>query len=164
MSTVSVSFPVEAHVRRYLLKRYGSAHIAGKNSLLGKLVLDAITKNYVRQDNHIGPEYKYSVLIPELYYKMYGHSINYNTAQYLGDCCTCMFNEALYEHLDAKVSEGFKAMAALRNFLASYYITEDDVKIESVYKAYQRHCNMSIKSKKPPVTKVTRRSGKKKPK
>lgn len=145
--TVSVSFPVEPHVRKYLIKRYGSAHIATRKTLLGSLVLTSLEKTYVKQDKRIEPLYKYSVLIPEYYVNVIGHTLPRNTQQHLGECCTKLFNMAMFEFVDNEVWAGAKAMPTLKRFLNRYEITEDDMKFESLYRAYQRHCDDKIKQR-----------------
>jgi hypothetical protein len=149
---ISISIPVEPHVKRFLSKRYGAEHIATKVSFLGAQVLQALKKEYERP--HLPPEKKavysaeYKVLIPERYSNTNGHTVSLNNLLHLADAMDRFFTEAMFDHIDMQVQLGGKAMEVLRQFLAFYHISEDDVKLESLYKAYQRHCQMRIKSKK----------------
>lgn len=136
----SVSFPVEAHVRKFLIRSFGSAHVATKNTLLGMLVLHSLDNTYAKMDKEISDHFRYTVLVPEYYLNKCGHTLPRNTQHHLSEVCTRIFNMSLFEHLDLIAFEGKKVYPALRSFLKRYNITEDDMKVESLYKAYQRHC------------------------
>ena len=144
---VTVSFPVESHVRKYLNLRYGNVHIATKRTVLGSMIIHCLSEEYIKHSNRIEPNYKYSVLIPKDDFYRRGHSLTQNKQQYIGACCTRLFNEAMCEYLDMAVRDGKKALPSLKIFLKHYFISEDDVKVETLYKTYQRHCRMSIKAK-----------------
>ena len=169
--SMSVKFPVEKHVLKYLVKRYGSAHIATKKTLLGSLVLIALEKTYVKPDTRVENYFHYSVLIPEYYINVIGHSLPRNTQQHLGECCTKLFNMAMFEYVDNEVWTGKKALPTLKRFLNRYGITEDDMKFESLYRAYQRHCDDKIKqiadpelvAQLRPPEQAARKKGSKKP-
>jgi len=137
---ISVSFPVKAHVKKYLQRQYGSAHIATKTSILGMLVLGSLEKTYEKPDKKMPLFFSYSVLIPQGYLNRVGATLPRNTQQHLGDLCTHLFNMALYDHLDAVAWGGGQVYPELRNFLERYGITEDDMKVESLYRGYSRHC------------------------
>ena len=137
----SVSFPVEAHVRKFLIRNFGSAHVATKTTLLGMLTLHALDKTFEKQDKEMPRHYTYTVLVPEYYLNKCGHTLPLNTQHHLSEVCTRIFNMSLNEHLDLMAHEGKKVYPALRSFLSRYDITEDDMKVESLYKAYQRHCD-----------------------
>ena len=137
---VSVSFPVKAHVRKFLQRQYGSAHIASKTTLLGQLVLGALDKTYEKPEKKLPAQYTYSVLIPPGYVNRVGATLPRNTQQHLGELCTHLFNMAMYDHLDAVSWSGGQVYPELRNFLDRYGINEDDMKVESLYRAYSRHC------------------------
>lgn len=90
------------------------------------------------------PVYKYTVLVPEFYYNTYGHNITKSTLQHLAIQSKHLFEEAMLEHLEIEVLKGKKVMTTLRVWLRTFNITEDDAKLESLYKTWQRH----IKKKK----------------
>jgi len=137
---VSVSFPVKAHVRKYLQRQYGSAHIASKTSFLGQLVLGSLEKTYEKPEKNLPAHFTFTVLVPQGYVNRVGTTLPRNTQQHLGELCTHLFNMAMYDHLDAVSWGGGQVYPELRNFLERYGITEDDMKVESLYRAYSRHC------------------------
>ena len=137
---VPVAIPVKAHVRKYLTRQFGSAHKVSKNNLLGLLVLHALEKTYEKPEKNIDHHYQYTLLVPAGYVARVGATLPRNTQQHLGECCTHIFNMAMFAELDSKAWAGEKVLPALRNFLTMFGITEDDMKVESLYKSYQRHC------------------------
>lgn len=149
---ISISIPVEPHVKRFLAKRYGPVHTATKVTFIGMEVLQALTSEYERP--YLPPEKKiiysdeYKVLIPERYFNANGHTVSMNNLLHLGNSMGRLFTETMFDNLDMQINEGTHGLEALRRFLKFYNIAEDDVKFESLYKAYQRHCNMSLKTKK----------------
>jgi len=151
MTTTKIEIPVEAHVRKYLVTLYGPEHIAGKKSTIGLEVINSLTRNYEKPEKWIGPQYKYTVWIPEFYFNKNGHTIKRNNLQHLGVCLGIQFDLAMCMFLDLQVGRGHKAWPSLKEYLLFYNITEDDVKVETLYKVYQRHCKGPIKTKKKAV-------------
>lgn len=145
---IRVQIPVEPHVQKYLSARYGPAHIAGKTTFLGLEVLSALQKRYEKPDKSIAWHFYYPVYITARYVNFNGHTIPRNNLQHLGIAMGLLFDEDMKRHLDLIVSNGGKALPELKAWLQLHNITEDDVKVESLYKNYQRHCKMSIRSKK----------------
>ncbi|MDV6167907.1 hypothetical protein R1T16_05685 [Flavobacterium sp. DG1-102-2] len=149
---IQISIPVEPHVKKYLMKKYGSTYTASKTSFLGLEVLQALSgeyeKPYVPSEQAAELKHSYKVFIPERYFNSNGHTVSINNLQHLGEVVTKNFMETMCQYLDMMVDQGKLAMPELRTFLHYYHISEEDVKLESLYKTYQRHCKGSIKSPK----------------
>ncbi|WP_417365532.1 hypothetical protein [Flavobacterium beibuense] len=145
---IRVSIPVEPHVLKYLNQRYGAAHTVSLRSFIGKEVIEALQKNYEKPDMKLDRVNLYTLFIPEFYFKKRGHSVARNTRQHLGISMGILFDENMCSYLDIQVSKGKKALPELKAFLRFHNITEDDVKVETLYKVYQRHCKQGIKAQK----------------
>ena len=149
---INISIPVERHVQKFLAKRYGTIHTATKTTFLGMEVLQALTEEYERP--YLPSERKrayctnYQIFIPERYFNSHGHSISVNNLKHLGIAMSKYFVESMCTHLDMMVGQNRKAYAELKLFLAHHNITEEDAKLETLYKVYQRHCQGPIKTKK----------------
>lgn len=149
---IRISIPVESHVRKFLVKRYGETHTASQTSLLGMEVLKALTEEYVKP--YVAPDKKtafsswYDIDIPEFYFNSKGHSISCNNLLHLGIAMGKYFVETMCYHIDMQVGMNKKAQSELKIFLEFYNINEDDAKLESLYKVYQRHCKGPIKTKR----------------
>lgn len=145
---IIIEIPVEPHVRKYLVTLYGEEYKASKKSLLGFEVLKSLTKKYEKPELSIPHHYKYKVLVPEFYFKKNGHTVPRNNLQHLGISMGVLFDMAMCQFLDMRLSKGGKALPELKEFLKFHNIGEDDVKVETLYKVYQRHCNGPINAKK----------------
>lgn len=147
---IQISIPVKAHVKKYLSVRYGTDHVFTKNSLLGVLLIHVLDKNCPKLD-HTFKEFKekYTIEISEQYFYRYGAEIPLKKRRYLAICLEKIFNEDFHLFIDIGVSEfGMSAAESIRKFLCKYEIGENDVKYESLYRAYQRYSNENISSKK----------------
>ena len=145
---IKVAIPVEPHVLKFLVKKYGLCPEVSKNNLLGVEVLRALTKKYEKPESFIPNTFRYTVQVGEFYFNTKGHTISRNNRQHLGIVLGKLFDEAMCDHLDMAVSRNRKAMTELKYYLKFYGITEEDAKLESLYKVYQRHCRGPIKQKK----------------
>lgn len=144
---IDVKIPVKPYVRKYLEKRYGTTHRASSTSFIGMLLLHFLEKTVQPTGKATGEE-SYSVEVPEYYVNTTGHTVPDALLHRIGDCLEKMFREELFAYLDVRVLSGYKAQPELNLFLKRYAITEDDLRRDSIYKAYQRHCGMKIKAKK----------------
>jgi len=146
---IEVSIPVRSHVKKYLEKRYGAVHTVSKKSFIGILVLELLHKKVAKIDKSINTKSFYSFMIPEYYFNTKGFQLNPVKAKFLGNCLEKLFFEDFYSFVDTELLKGgLKAIQAVRLFLNLYEITEEEAKLESMYRNYQRHCNDKIKEKK----------------
>jgi len=148
---IKIEIPVEAHVRKYLVKLYGLEHTATKKTGIGLEVLNSLSKVVEKPEKRIGPQYKYVVYVPEFYFNTKGHTVKRNALQHLGVCLGIQFDVAMCQFLDLRVSNGAKALPTLKEYLKFYDISEDDAKVETLYRVYQRFCKGPIKTKKKAV-------------
>ncbi len=145
---ISISIPVERHVHKYLMIRYGKKHTASKRSLLGLQVIQALRGKYKKPVKRIPNFLEYDVEIPEHCFRSGKQAISKSNLLHLGICMGTLFDEDLCKYLDIQVSQGKKALPELKAWLAFHLINENDVKVETLYKVYQRHCKGPISAKK----------------
>lgn len=147
---ISITIPVKPHIKKYISVRYGVEHTLTKKSLLGILLFNILDKKTPRpSQNFTVFSEKYTIQISKQYFYERGFEISKRKKQFLAICLEKLFIEDFYSHIDISVSKmGLTAAESMRFFLDQYEITENEVKYESLYKKYQRHCNFKIKSKK----------------
>ena len=145
---IDVHIPVKAHVKKYLIKKYGQVHTVSRTSFIGMQLLHALSRKMEKPNKTIPPQIRYQVTVPELYYNTKGHTVPRNVLQYLGNCLEKLFNEEFFAHIDIQVGKGCNALPEMKHFLKYYEITEDEARLDSLYRAYQRHCRGPIKNKK----------------
>lgn len=147
---ISIKIPVKPHVKKYIAVRYGTEHTLTKKSLLGILLFNILDKKTEKPDQGFC-DYtdKYIIQISKQYFYENGFSIPLRKRRFLAICLDKLFIEDFYSYIDISVSKmNTSAAEAMRVFLEQYSISENDVKYESLYKQYQRHCDFKIKDKK----------------
>lgn len=146
---VQIYIPVKKHVKKYLIKKYGEVHTITKKTFLGLLLLELISKDADTTDIDFKGYEKYEMDIPELYFNTKGFSVNRNKLNFLGVCLERLFFEDFYSFVDVELSKGnSNAWQSVKLFLFLNNINENEMKLESMYRNYQRHCNEKIKVKK----------------
>lgn len=132
--------PVADHVYKYLLKICGGDKInASRCIYIGSLILSLQGRNY-----DVRPEKKkytklFKARISETYYNKTGLHIITENAQLFNDQVDKNFRDELYRnipmnrHLEEKLF-----LKSMRAYLDFYDITEDDIKVESLYRDFKR--------------------------
>jgi hypothetical protein len=146
---IQISIPVKKHVKKYLIKKYGEIHTISKKTFLGLLLLELISDEADTSDIDFNGFDKYKMDIPELYFNTKGFKINRNKLKFLGVCLEKLFFEDFHSFVDVELAKGkSNAWQSVKLFLFLYNINENEMKLESMYRNYQRHCEEKIKLKK----------------
>lgn len=144
----TIAIPVKIAVKKYLIKRYGLNHIITKKSFFGLLILELLDHKVEAPDRSFDAFEKYEIKVPEYYFNVKGFSINRSKAKFLGNCLEKLFFEDFHAFVDLELMKGSNAMKSIKLFLAVYQISESEMKLESMYRNYQRYSNEKIKDKK----------------
>lgn len=146
---IQIYIPVKKHVKKYLTKKYGTIHTISKKSFIGLLLLDLINKDADTSDIDFNGFEKYQMEIPEMYFNTKGYSINRNKLKFLGICLERLFYEDFHHFVDVELMKGENnAWQSVKLFLSINDLNENEIKLESMYRNYQRHCGEKIKVKK----------------
>lgn len=145
---IKISIPVKPFVKKYLIKRYGTACRISRKSFFGLFLSEMLVKK-VEKSNPFDSE-QFDVEIPEYYLNTDGYTIDSGKLRTIGLALERMFFDDFYHFVDLRLQEGTftKASKAIETFLKLYEITEDELRKDSMYRNYQRYCGESIKSKK----------------
>jgi hypothetical protein len=144
---VVIQIPVKNHVKKYLQIRFGERHTVTKKTFLGLFIAELLEKKVEKPDWFDGC--KYEIEVPEYFFNTKGHSINRNKLRFVGEALERMFLDDFYNFVDLELKKGnANAYASVKMFLKIHNISECELKLESMYRNYQRHCNDKIKPKK----------------
>lgn len=135
---ITLKIPCKTFVKKYLIARYGLNHTITRQSLLGVMVHEKLTKNYNPAERIRITDDVYEVVLTDWCFKNVGHSIDLQTLNALGSALYYLFREDMHLHVRSKIVKGEKATQAIKDFLLMYGITEDDLKFETVYRDYKR--------------------------
>ncbi len=138
--SITQNIPVADHVYKYLLRICGSDYIkACRSTYIGSLVLSLQGRN---QDVRLSKK-KYTKTfkaeISECYYEKTGMFITQQNAQLFNEQVDKKFRDELFRmmlmnrELDEKLF-----LKTMRTYLDFYDITEDDIKIETLYRDFKR--------------------------
>lgn len=152
---ITLKIPCKTHVKKYLIARYGLQHTITRQSLLGVMVHEKLSKNYNPNERIRFTDDVYEVVLTEWCFKNVGHSIDMQTLNALGSALYYLFREDMHLFVRSKIVKGEKATSAIKEFLNNYGITEDDLKFETVYRDYKRKHD-GIKTDKVKKTLVNR--------
>jgi len=145
---ISISIPVKKHVKKYLIAKYGSEHIVSRKSFIGLLLLELLQKKMEKPTQKFDCDERYKMIIPEYYFNTKGFSIGYNKAKFLGICLEKLFYEDFHGFIAIELKkEKANAYQAVVLFCKIYNLEEDDIKMESMYRNYQRHSSKKISLK-----------------
>lgn len=147
---ITVKIPVKNHVKKYLSVRYGTEHTLTKTSLLGMLLFYSLDQRIEKQSVSISDfDSNYKILVSQHYMYKKGFSADMKVRKFIAVCFEKLFYEDMNGFIDKCISQmGFSAMASLKMFLKTYAISEEDVKVESLYRQYQRYSDENIMKKK----------------
>lgn len=146
---VVISIPVKSYVKKFLVKRYGYTHQISKNSFIGLFLLELLQRKVEPPFREISKESTYDIHVPEFYFNEKGYHVDHIKLKFLSICLEKLFFEDFYQDIDKELLKpNPNAMQSIRFFLSVYDITEDELKLASLYKKYQRYCDNKITSKK----------------
>jgi hypothetical protein len=140
---ISINIPVKPHIKKYISVRYGNEHTLTKKSLLGILIFNILDKKTKKPEQGFADHTeKYVIQISQQYFYEKGFTITLRKRRFLAICLEKLFMEDFYAYIDISVSKmNSSAAEAMRIFLNKYDISENEVKFDSLYRAYLRHSN-----------------------
>lgn len=153
MESGSVSFhlPVKPYLKKYLLKKYGESFVVSRNSWLGSYLIEMMDKEYRKVNSQIDRESSYELIIPTSIVVRKGFDISTAKMKLLNEMIRKIFVNDLSSYIEVSMcaklhfkNEKHKsynkqnAMQAIYQFLEFYGIEEGDLKVESLYRDYQR--------------------------
>lgn len=147
---ITISIPVQRHVKKWLCGRFGEQHIVTKKSAIGLMILQVLDKK-IEKPKKLAEDYpeRYQIVVTQRYFNIKGFEIGYNCRRLLSQLLERQFKDDLNSFVDMEIKRpNTNAYGAIRTFLNHYGINENDLKLESVYRNYQRYSNESITQKK----------------
>lgn len=135
---INIKIPVPHHVRKYLISKYGTEHTLTKTSFLGQLLFMCLDEQF-RKPKDVEDTASFSVGIPSKYFNEGRYSAGPDTLKMIGTCFEKLFKEEFHAYVEKEVKNKREAMESVRFFMQAHNITEDDIKLETLYKSYQRY-------------------------
>ncbi len=138
--SITQNIPVADHVYKYLKVRCGADHIkASRDTTFGSLALSLLGRNNDMRPKKVKYSKCFKVTVPESAYQKLGMYISPENAQLFNDQVDRLFREDLFFHVI--INKGISSkmyLNSIRSFLEVYDISEDDLKIDTVYRDFKR--------------------------
>lgn len=138
--SITETIPVADHVYKFLVKRTGSdTYVAERTDIIGNIVLSSLGKHHDLGLTKNKFTKTFKVVIKEDKYLKCGVFLGVKSGQVFNRMIDQLFRDELYHHIQMNANnEKEKCLEGIRNFLAVYDITEDDIKLESIYRDFKR--------------------------
>lgn len=138
--SITQNIPVANHVYKFLVARYGTDHItASRKTFVGNLILSLHGRNMDVDRKKIGFTKIFRITVSERYYQKLGVHISTENAMLFNEQIDRSFREELFCHaLINKKTEKKAVLKSIRDFLDVYDITEDDIKMDTLYRDFKR--------------------------
>lgn len=138
--SITEHIPVADHVYKFLVKRCGGdVYVATRNDIIGNIILSSLGKHSdVKLPNNNFSKI-FNVVIRESSYVRSGVFVGVKSGHVFNKMIDQLFRDELYHHVHINTSlQKDKCLNGIRNFLKIYDITEDDIKLESLYRDFKR--------------------------
>jgi hypothetical protein len=146
---VSFEIAVKPYLKKFLNTKYGPEAVVSKKTRIGLILIELLDSKIDRPGIDItGCTEKYTIKVSERYFNIKGFNVSFNKKKFLAVYLDKQFTEELRSFVDLQLSMGVPAMKAMRIFLKYYSISENEIKLDSVYRNYQRYSDENILSKR----------------
>jgi hypothetical protein len=138
--SITENIPVADHVYKYLVHKNGSDTItADRSDIFGIIILSSLNKNLDLRIQKTSFSKTIKVVIKEHHYLKNGVFVGIKRGQVFNKLFDKMFRNELYAHCKRiKQTHEDNYYKIIRSFLDIYNITEDDLKIETIYRDFKR--------------------------
>jgi hypothetical protein len=138
--SITETIPVADHVFRYLVHKYGSDTILAKRSdIVGNIILSSLNKNSDLDISRKKFKKSIKVVIKDYQYLKNGVFVSVKKGQVFNTLIDKMFRGELYSHCFMnKELHDDAYIKIIRQFLDVYNISEDELKVASIYRDFKR--------------------------
>lgn len=147
--TITINMPMKSYLRKFLLKKYGSSYKVSSNSLLGIYLIEILDKQYRKDHKQIRQKNYYPLIIPKSIVERVGFDMPTAKMKRFEVMLSKLFKDELESYIkvtttlelyvninDNKYRQDI--MKAMKQFLEYYKISEDELKLDSLYRDFSR--------------------------
>lgn len=146
---VSFQIAVKPYVKKFLNVKYGAEAVVSKKTRIGIILIELLDSKIDRSGIELtGCSEKYTINVSERYFNTKGFNVSFNKKKFLAVYLEKQFIEELRSYVDVQLAVGVPAMRAMRVFLKYYAISENEIKLDSIYRNYQRYSDENILKKR----------------
>lgn len=146
--SISVKLPVKNYLKKYLTKKFGDSYRVNRTDWVGKYLIDLLDKQY-RRKGTIKEDAFYKIEVPSSVVKEVGFDMSVTKMRHFESMIDKVFRSELETFIDVSISSNLyfnvnskfhklSVMKAMQQFLETFEISEDDIKLESLYRNFAR--------------------------
>lgn len=139
MHSIAVNFPVKSYIKKYLVYKFGDTHTYTQCSVLGPIIRSVLSKQSYRNISMPPTSHCYTIKLTDLYITQYGVFVDEKNINEFNNEVDRLFRAELFQFMVFnKEYFNVKYRDTLRKMLDSMVITENDVKLETILKDFDR--------------------------
>lgn len=152
--SITIKLPLKPYIVKFLEKRYGKKHLVSRNSLIGMYLIELLNKDYNKRGSIEEGSY-YTIIVPSSIVARVGFDFPAVKYEKLASYFEKLFRNSLFEYVNMSIENDLKlvpehdrkkirnqnAKEAIKQFLSTYEICEDELKFETMYRTYYREVN-----------------------
>ena len=146
---IIINLPMKSYLKKFLTKKYGTHHKVSRNSLLGIHLIELLDKQFKRENVKIKEKESFPFHFEKTVVEKMGFNISAAKMQKFEVFLHKLFRSSLDDYITTTINsdlviKNYKGeykqdvLNAMKQFLACYDINEDDLKLNSLYRDYNR--------------------------
>lgn len=147
--TIIINMPLKSYLCKFLTKKYGTYHKVSINSSLGIYLTDLLDKKYRKDHRVLKTKTAYPFHFPKTIVEKQGFDMSSAKMKKFELFVQKLFRSSLDDYITTSISSGLvipleknqykqDVKKAMQQFLECFGISEDDIKLESLYRDYSR--------------------------
>lgn len=153
-----IHMPMKSYLRKFLQKKYGTNYEVSSNSLLGIFLIEILDKQYRKDHKKIIQKDYYPLIIPKYIVERVGFDMPTSKMKRFEEMLVKLFKTELESYIKLTIESELYVkiddkkyrqdiMKAIKQYLDYFDITEDELKLESLYRDFNRNKQTNIGQK-----------------
>lgn len=135
-----IFFPVRGYIKKFLNHRFGKSHTYCNGSILAPIIRSVISSPSKSPPSDFESPHFYEVKLPESYLSTFNVQYSSEKIYEFNNDVNSLFREELFQFMIMnKDIYNIKYRTSLRDFLIRCEITETEMKLETLLRAFQRY-------------------------
>lgn len=150
--SIILHMPLKSYLCKFLIKKYGTHHKVSINSSLGIYLTDLLDKQYRKEHRSLKEKNFYPFHFPKSIVEKRGFDMSSAKMKKFEIFMQKLFLSSLDDYITTSMHSNLMVpgetnfykqdvMKAMKQFLHCYGVTEDEIKLDSLYRNYKREKN-----------------------
>jgi hypothetical protein len=147
--TIIINMPLKSYLCKFLEKKYGNHHKVSINSSLGIYLTDLLDKQYRKEHKNLKEKNFYPFHFPKTIIERQGFDMSSAKMKKFEMFLQKLFLSSMDDYITTSMHSNLvvksensilkqDVMKAMKQFLKCYDVTEDELKLENLYRNYHR--------------------------